>query len=147
LDTGVAAGIDASFYLISKILGQDWAKTVAKNLEYPYSARENLTHNTENCAKPYQHSLAYVIINLKSKIMTHTYSVTGMMCKGCASHVKEQIENHPDVTLVDISPITLVEKVRRRKEAVISMNQHISITELQRFLDQDSQYSGRYSIS
>ena len=37
--TGVAAGIDASFYLISKILGQDWAKAVAKNLEYPYSAR------------------------------------------------------------------------------------------------------------
>jgi len=78
--------------------------------------------------------------------MTHTYSVTGMMCKGCASHVKEQIEKHPDVTLVDISPITLVEKVRRRKEAVISMNQHISIAELQRFLDQDSKYSGRYSI-
>jgi len=88
-----------------------------------------------------------VIINLKPKIMTKTYSVTGMMCKGCAGHVKEQIEKHQDVTLVDISPITLVEKVRRRKEAVISMNQHIPITELQRFLDQDSKYSGRYSIS
>ncbi len=88
-----------------------------------------------------------VIINLKLKIMTHTYSITGMNCTGCTGHVKEQIEKHPDVTLVDISPITLVEKVRRRKEAVISMNQHIPIVELQRFLDQDSKYSGRYSIS
>ncbi len=70
--------------------------------------------------------------------MTHTYSITGMMCKGCAGHVKEQIEKHPDVTLVDVS--------LEQSEAVISMNQHISITELQRFLDQDSKYSGRYSI-
>ena len=29
----------------------------------------------------------------------------------------------------------------------INMNQHIPIAELQRFLDQDSKYSGRYSIS
>ncbi|MCR9250990.1 MAG: DJ-1/PfpI family protein [bacterium] len=34
---GVAAGIDASFYLISKILGDDWAKAIATNLEYPYN--------------------------------------------------------------------------------------------------------------
>ena len=38
---GVSAGIDASFYLISKILGQDWAKAVARNLEYPYSASKD----------------------------------------------------------------------------------------------------------
>jgi len=79
--------------------------------------------------------------------MTQTYSVTGIMCRGCASHVKEQIEKHPDVTLVDISRINLVNISRKPKEAVISMNQHIPITELQRFLDQDSKYSGKYSIS
>ena len=79
--------------------------------------------------------------------MTQTYSVTGIMCRGCASHVKEQIEKHPDVTLVDISRINLVNILLKPKEAVISMNQHTSITELQRFLDQDSKYSGRYSIS
>ncbi|MFB3057886.1 MAG: heavy metal-associated domain-containing protein [Ignavibacteriaceae bacterium] len=71
--------------------------------------------------------------------MTHTYSITGMHCTGCAGHVKEQIEKHPDVTLVDVS--------LEQNEAVISMNQNISIAELQRFLDQDSKYSGRYSIS
>ncbi len=75
------------------------------------------------------------------------YSVTGIMCRGCANHVKEQIEKHPDVMLVDISRINLVNILRKPKEAVISMNQHISIAELQRFLDQDSKYSGRYSIS
>jgi len=80
-----------------------------------------------------------VIINLKPKIMTHTYSITNMHCAGCAGHVKEQIEKHPDVTLIDVS--------LEQNEAVISMNQHISIAELQRFLDQDSKYSGRYSIS
>ncbi len=79
-----------------------------------------------------------VIINLKPKIMTHTYSITGMQCTGCAGHVKDQIENHPDVTLVDAS--------LKQNEAEINMNQLIPIAELQRFLDQDSKYSGRYSI-
>ncbi len=71
--------------------------------------------------------------------MKQTYSVTGIMCRGCTGHVKQQIEKHPDVTLVDVS--------LEQKEAVINMNQHIPIAELQRFLDQDSEYSGWYSIS
>jgi transcriptional regulator GlxA family with amidase domain len=33
---GVSAGIDASFHLIEKILGKDWAKAIANNLEYKY---------------------------------------------------------------------------------------------------------------
>ena len=33
---GVAAGIDASFYLIEKILGKEWGKAVSNNLEYTY---------------------------------------------------------------------------------------------------------------
>ena len=71
--------------------------------------------------------------------MTHTYSINNMHCAGCAGHVKEQIEKHPDVTLVDIS--------LEQSEAVINMNQHIPIEELQRFLDKDSEYAGRYTIS
>lgn len=31
---GVSAGIDASFHLIYRILGEEWAKAIAKNLEY-----------------------------------------------------------------------------------------------------------------
>jgi len=78
--------------------------------------------------------------------MTNTYSVTGIMCKGCASHVKEQIEKHPDVTLVDVSPTTM-NILRKPKQAVISMNKHIPIAELQLFLDKDTEYAGRYAIS
>ncbi len=71
--------------------------------------------------------------------MTHTYSIIDMQCTGCAGHVKDQLEQHPDVTLVDIS--------LKQNEAVINMNQNIPIAELQIYLDQDSEYSGRYSIS
>ena len=86
------------------------------------------------------------IINLKQKIMKQTYSVTGIMCSGCTGHVKEQIEKHPDVTLVDVSPTTM-NILRKPKEAVISMNKHIPLAELQLFLDKNSKYSGKYSIS
>ena len=78
--------------------------------------------------------------------MKQTYSVTGIMCKGCASHVKEQIEKHPDVTLVDVS-LTTMNILRRPKKAVITMNQHVPIEELQLFLEKDSEYAGRYIIS
>jgi len=33
---GVAAGIDASFHLIERILGKDWVKAISNNLEYVY---------------------------------------------------------------------------------------------------------------
>ena len=79
--------------------------------------------------------------------MTHTYLIKGIMCNGCTGHVKEQIEKHPDVTQVDLPRITMMNILRRPKKAVISMNQHVSIEELQLFLDKDSKYAGRYSIS
>ncbi|MBL4624130.1 MAG: heavy-metal-associated domain-containing protein [Flavobacteriales bacterium] len=78
--------------------------------------------------------------------MTQTYSINGIMCNGCAGHVKEQIEKHPNVTQVDVSATTM-NLLLRPKEAIISMNQHIPISELQLFLDKDSEYSGKYSIS
>jgi len=71
--------------------------------------------------------------------MTHTYSVTNLNCTGCVGHIKEQIEKHPDVTSVDVS--------LEQKEAVINMNQHVLIQELQLFLDKDTEYAGRYIIS
>ena len=77
--------------------------------------------------------------------MTQTYLVSNIMCKGCVGHVKEQIEKHPDVTQVDVSPTTM-NILRKPKEVVISMNQHIPIAELQLFLDKDTKYAGRYII-
>ena len=71
--------------------------------------------------------------------MTNKYSITGMITTGCAGHVKDQIERHPDVTLVNTSI--------EHNIVVISMNQEVSIAELQEFLDKDTEYAGRYSIS
>ena len=71
--------------------------------------------------------------------MKHTYSITNMNCTGCVGHIKEQIEKHPDITLVDVS--------LEQNEVVINMSQHVPIEELQIFLDQDSEYAGRYIIS
>ena len=76
---------------------------------------------------------------INQDIMKHTYSITNMGCTGCVGHIKEQIEKHPDVTLVDVS--------LEQNEAAINMNKHIPIAELQLFLDKDTEYSGRYSIS
>ena len=71
--------------------------------------------------------------------MKHTYSITNMHCTGCVGHIKEQIEKHPDVTLVDVS--------LEQNEAVINMDKHITIAELQLSLDKDTEYAGRYAIS
>jgi len=38
---GVSAGIDASFHLIVKILGEDWAEAIATNLEYKYEPHKS----------------------------------------------------------------------------------------------------------
>jgi len=79
--------------------------------------------------------------------MTQTYSINGIMCNSCRAHVKEQIEKHPDVTSVEIEGVIWMNIMRKPKEAVISMNQHISIEDLQLFMDKDSEHAGRYSIS
>ncbi|MBL4705564.1 MAG: heavy-metal-associated domain-containing protein [Flavobacteriales bacterium] len=71
--------------------------------------------------------------------MTHTYSITNLNCTGCVGHIKEQIEKHPNVTLVDVS--------LEQSEAVINMGKHVPIAELQSFLDKDTEYAGRYIIS
>ena len=71
--------------------------------------------------------------------MKHTYSITGMICTGCADFVKEQIERHQEVSLV--------ETLREQNKIVISMNQDISVAELQKSLDKDSVWVGKFSIS
>ena len=38
---GVSAGIDASFHLIERILGNEWVRAISNNLEYKYEPTEN----------------------------------------------------------------------------------------------------------
>jgi len=79
--------------------------------------------------------------------MKKTYSIRGIGCNRCVGHVKEQIEKHPDVTQADVASVVMMNFMRKPKKAVITMNQHISTEELQRFLDKDSDHAGKYSIS
>jgi len=65
--------------------------------------------------------------------MTHTYSINGMTCTGCVAKVKNQIEQHPDVTQADIS--------LEQNQAVISMDKHIPVATLQGLFGQGSKYA------
>jgi len=58
--------------------------------------------------------------------MTHTYSVTGMTCTACEAKVKSALLSTPHVVAVDVS--------HKDNSAVIEMDQHIPIIELQKAL-------------
>ena len=65
--------------------------------------------------------------------MKHTYYITGMTCSSCEAKVKSALEH--------ISGITSVEVSKETNSAVITMDQHVSTSELQVALD------SKYSIS
>lgn len=67
--------------------------------------------------------------------MKHTYTITGMTCAGCASTVKDQLEQHPEISeaKVDI----------KKNQATIQMSTHLPLSELQNQLGQNTVYSIR----
>ncbi|MFI8379960.1 heavy metal translocating P-type ATPase [Leeuwenhoekiella sp. NPDC079379] len=78
----------------------------------------------------------YGIEELKRhKAITHTYTITGMTCNGCRTHVEQTLSNVKGVknASVDLA----------KAEAVIEMEQHISITTFQKALAEDD---GSYEI-
>src|SRR5688572_16274488 len=58
--------------------------------------------------------------------MTHTYHISGMTCGSCEATVKSRLLMHPDVLEVQVS--------REDQTAVITMDTHISVPELQQAL-------------
>jgi copper chaperone CopZ len=58
--------------------------------------------------------------------MTHTYQVTGMTCSGCESKVKGSLLILPDVTEVEVSKET--------SSAILTMEKHIGLVDLQKAL-------------
>lgn len=64
--------------------------------------------------------------------MTHTYSITGMTCSGCAAKIEEELKGHPDVTNASVS--------HDNGEASITMRKHIAISELQALIATQGQY-------
>src|SRR5690606_30538032 len=67
--------------------------------------------------------------------MKHTYSISGMTCNGCRSHVEKALSEIPGVTDVEVD----LEKA----QAEIEMEKHISLKTFQEKLEQDG---GNYSI-
>ena len=56
--------------------------------------------------------------------MTHTYQLTGMTCGNCEAKVKSNLLMLPDVTAVEVSKDT--------QSATITMDKHISLSDLQK---------------
>jgi copper chaperone CopZ len=54
--------------------------------------------------------------------MTHTYTITGMTCNGCAAKVQNLLSTIPGVTSANVN--------LEKQEAEISMDHHINTTEL-----------------
>lgn len=59
--------------------------------------------------------------------MTHTYFISGMTCTSCEAKVKS--------ALLSVDHITAAEVSKERNEAVITMDQHVRLSELQEALD------------
>lgn len=64
--------------------------------------------------------------------MTHTYTVDGMSCSGCADNVKNNLLKHPDVVSAEVDLNT--------KKATITMKRHLEPDELQNAIGRDSVY-------
>lgn len=69
--------------------------------------------------------------------MKHTYSITGMTCNGCRSHVEK--------TLNGVEGVIDAQVDLQKAEATIEMSSHISLDVFKEALESDS--NGRYSIS
>ncbi|MDP5044987.1 MAG: heavy-metal-associated domain-containing protein, partial [Leeuwenhoekiella sp.] len=61
--------------------------------------------------------------------MKHTYTVTGMSCKGCRKHVEQTLNNVEGVKSASVD--------LAKAEAVIEMEQHIAIQKFQKALKED----------
>ena len=64
--------------------------------------------------------------------MTHAYTVAGITCEGCVANVKSKLLMHPDISAANV---TLEDQ-----KAVITMQKHLSVAELQKAIGQDSKY-------
>ena len=59
--------------------------------------------------------------------MTHTYQLTGMTCESCESKVKSALLSVENITSVDVS--------KDDNTAIITMDKHVGLSDLQKALD------------
>lgn len=65
--------------------------------------------------------------------MTHTYQITGMTCESCESKVKSALLSVENVIYVDVS--------KEDKTAIITMDKHVDLSDLQKALEDKYQIS------
>jgi len=65
--------------------------------------------------------------------MTHSYTVSGITCEGCVAKVKSKLLMHPDVTAADVR--------LEGQKAIVTMNRHLTVDELQDAIGRDTKYS------
>jgi cation transport ATPase len=68
--------------------------------------------------------------------MTHSYQITGMTCSSCEAKVKS--------ALLIVKNVTNVEVSKDDNSAVITMDKHIALSDLQNALDPKYQISAKY---
>ena len=64
--------------------------------------------------------------------MTHTYTVSGITCNGCVAKVKSKLLAHADITRAEVT--------LEGQKAIITMQKHLSLIELQETIGKDTQY-------
>jgi cation transport ATPase len=64
--------------------------------------------------------------------MTHSYTVSGITCEGCVAKVKSKLLMHPDVLAADVT--------LEGQKAVVTMQKHLSVAELQQAIGVDTKY-------
>lgn len=60
--------------------------------------------------------------------MTQKFQISGISCGGCVSRVKKTLEEHPNIEKVEIF-------LAPKGAALITMNEALSVAELQKQLD------------
>lgn len=71
--------------------------------------------------------------------MTHSYTVNGITCNGCVAKVKSKLLMHPDVMAAEV--------ILEGQKAVISMQRHLSLNELQDAIGKDTKYKISEDVS
>ena len=64
--------------------------------------------------------------------MTHSYTVEGITCEGCVAKVKHKLLSHPDITAAEVT--------LEGQKAVVIMQRHLSVDELQDAIGRGTKY-------
>ena len=100
-----------------------------------------LTTYNHNFVQAFRESVLHLpgqplkFVSSKSKMMTHEYVLSGMTCSHCTATVKEKLMQVPGIIKADIT----LDPPR----AVLTMDRHIGIVELQTAIGSNSKYSIR----